>query len=38
MKIIHMFRLSKIFSGTFIKVSKSSMNMLRVVEPYVAWG
>ncbi|KAF7694334.1 60S ribosomal protein L7-like 1 [Silurus meridionalis] len=37
-KTIHMFRLRKIFSGTFIKVSKASMNMLRVVEPYVAWG
>lgn len=36
--VIHMFRLRKIFSGTFIKVSKMSMNMLRVVEPYVAWG
>ncbi|KAK2845989.1 hypothetical protein Q7C36_010843 [Tachysurus vachellii] len=37
-KIIHMLRLRKIFSGTFIKVSKTSMNMLQVVEPYVAWG
>ncbi|KAK3522597.1 hypothetical protein QTP86_027154 [Hemibagrus guttatus] len=37
-KVIHMFRLRKIFSGTFIKVSKTSMNMLRIVEPYVAWG
>ncbi|KAF5892644.1 60S ribosomal protein L7-like 1, partial [Clarias magur] len=37
-KTIQMLRLRKIFSGTFIKVSKTSMNMLRVVDPYVAWG
>ncbi|KAM9495595.1 60S ribosomal protein L7-like 1 [Clarias gariepinus] len=37
-KTIQMLRLRKIFSGIFIKVSKTSMNMLRVVEPYVAWG
>ncbi|XP_060770204.1 60S ribosomal protein L7-like 1 [Neoarius graeffei] len=37
-QVICMFRLRKIFSGTFIKVSKTSMNMLRVIEPYVAWG
>ncbi|XP_030627186.1 60S ribosomal protein L7-like 1 [Chanos chanos] len=38
MRVIHMFRLRKIFSGTFIRVSKTSMNMLKTIEPYVAWG
>ncbi|KAB5513633.1 hypothetical protein PHYPO_G00249000 [Pangasianodon hypophthalmus] len=37
-KTIQMLRLHKIFSGAFVKVSKTSLNMLRVVEPYVAWG
>lgn len=38
MKVIHMLRLRKIFSGTFVKISKTSVSMLKVVEPYVAWG
>lgn len=38
MKVIHMLRLRKIFSGTFVKISKTSIAMLKVVEPYVAWG
>lgn len=38
MKVIQMLRLRKIFSGTFIKISKTSVAMLKVVEPYVAWG
>ncbi|KAI4882120.1 hypothetical protein NFI96_010746, partial [Prochilodus magdalenae] len=37
-KVIQMLRLRKIFSGTFIRVSKTSLNMLKAVEPYVAWG
>ncbi|NP_955884.1 60S ribosomal protein L7-like 1 [Danio rerio] len=38
MNVIQMLRLRKIFSGTFVKVSKHSINMLKTVEPYVAWG
>lgn len=38
MKAIQMLRLRKIFSGAFVKVSKSSIKMLKTVEPYVAWG
>ncbi|XP_020795038.1 60S ribosomal protein L7-like 1 [Boleophthalmus pectinirostris] len=38
MKVIQMLRLRKIFSGTFVKISKTSTAMLKVVEPYVAWG
>ncbi|KAG9282598.1 60S ribosomal protein L7-like 1, partial [Astyanax mexicanus] len=37
-KVIHMLRLRKIFSGTFVRISKTSLNMLKIVEPYVAWG
>ena len=28
----------RLFSGTFVKLSKASVNMLRTVEPYIAWG
>ncbi|MXQ89402.1 hypothetical protein E5288_WYG000800 [Bos mutus] len=27
-----------IFSGTSVKLNKASINMLRIVEPYIAWG
>ncbi|KAL4649207.1 60S ribosomal protein L7-like 1 [Arapaima gigas] len=38
MKVIQMLRLRKIFSGVFVKIDKTSMDMLKVMEPYVAWG
>ncbi|MED6259051.1 hypothetical protein ATANTOWER_016258, partial [Ataeniobius toweri] len=38
MKVIQMMRLRKIFSGTFVKINKTSIAMMKMVEPYVAWG
>ena len=38
MKVIQMMRLRMIFSGAFIKVNKTSVAMMKMVEPYVAWG
>ncbi|XP_037541173.1 60S ribosomal protein L7-like 1 [Nematolebias whitei] len=38
MKVIQMMRLRKIFSGNFVKINKTSIAMMRTVEPYVAWG
>ncbi|RXN06233.1 60S ribosomal L7-like 1 [Labeo rohita] len=38
MHTVQMLRLRKIFTGTFVKVSKTSIRMLKTVEPYVAWG
>lgn len=37
-EVIHMFRLRKIFSGVFININRTSLKMMKVVEPYVAWG
>uniref|UniRef100_A0A8V0XHG8 Large ribosomal subunit protein uL30 n=1 Tax=Gallus gallus TaxID=9031 RepID=A0A8V0XHG8_CHICK len=37
-KVIELLRLRKIFTGTFVKLSPLSLKMLRIVEPYVAWG
>ncbi|XP_043917673.1 60S ribosomal protein L7-like 1 isoform X1 [Protopterus annectens] len=31
-------RIRQIYSGSFIKLNKSCLKMLRIVEPYVAWG
>ncbi|EDL96099.1 rCG36392 [Rattus norvegicus] len=28
----------KIFNSTFVKFNKASINMLRIVESYTAWG
>ncbi|ELW72416.1 60S ribosomal protein L7 [Tupaia chinensis] len=27
-----------IFNGTFVKLNKASINMMRILEPYIAWG
>ncbi|KAL1778327.1 60S ribosomal protein L7 [Sigmodon hispidus] len=27
----------KIFNSTFVKLNKASINMLRIVKPYIAW-
>ncbi|XP_034026046.1 60S ribosomal protein L7 [Thalassophryne amazonica] len=37
-KVLQLLRLRQIFNGTFVKLNKASMNMLRIAEPYIAWG
>ncbi|KAL0610503.1 Coiled-coil domain-containing protein 62 [Plecturocebus cupreus] len=37
-KVLQLLRLRQIFNGTFVKLKKASMNMLRIVEPYFARG
>jgi len=37
-KILRLLRLRQIHNATFIRLNKSTINMLRLVEPYVAWG
>nr|XP_048298807.1 60S ribosomal protein L7-like [Myodes glareolus] len=37
-KVLQLLRLQQIFNGTFVKLNKASINMLRIVEPYIAWG
>lgn len=36
--MIELLRLRKNFTGTFVKLTPLSLKMLRIVEPYVAWG
>jgi large subunit ribosomal protein L7e len=37
-KILQLLRLRQINNGVFLKVNKATMNMLRRVEPYIAYG
>jgi len=37
-KILQLLRLLQINNGVFVKLSKATMEMLRVVEPWVAYG
>merc|ERR1719419_890489 len=37
-KALQLLRLRQINNGVFVKLNKSTLNMLRLVEPYVAWG
>ncbi|KAM6429295.1 ribosomal protein uL30-like [Rhynochetos jubatus] len=37
-KVIELLRLGRNFTGTFVKLTPLSLKMLRIVEPYVAWG
>ncbi|KAI8849487.1 ribosomal protein L30, ferredoxin-like fold domain-containing protein [Chytridium lagenaria] len=37
-KILQLLRLTKINSGVFLKLNKSTLHMLQCVNPYVAWG
>jgi large subunit ribosomal protein L7e len=37
-KILQLLRLRQINNGVFMKVNKATMNMLRRVEPYIAYG
>ncbi|CAL8075304.1 unnamed protein product [Calicophoron daubneyi] len=37
-KIMQLFRLRQINNGTFVRLNKATLNMLRIIDPYVAWG
>merc|ERR1712002_120875 len=37
-KALQLLRLRQINSGAFVKLNKASINMLRLVEPYISWG
>uniref|UniRef100_A0A2K6NVX5 Ribosomal protein L30 ferredoxin-like fold domain-containing protein n=1 Tax=Rhinopithecus roxellana TaxID=61622 RepID=A0A2K6NVX5_RHIRO len=37
-KVLQLLRLRQIFKGIFVKLNKASINVLRIVEPYIAWG
>ncbi|KAF9616554.1 hypothetical protein IFM89_030321 [Coptis chinensis] len=37
-KILHRLRLTRVFSGVFVKANEGLMDMLRMVEPFVTYG
>nr|XP_032817558.1 60S ribosomal protein L7 [Petromyzon marinus] len=37
-KVLQLLRLRQIFNGVFVRINKASINMLRIAEPYIAWG
>ncbi|CAF0767949.1 unnamed protein product [Brachionus calyciflorus] len=37
-KVLKLFRLRQINNGTFVRLNKATINMLRIAEPYIAWG
>lgn len=37
-KALQLLRLRQINSGVFVRLNKATLNMLKLVEPYVAWG
>jgi 60S ribosomal protein uL30 len=37
-KILQLLRLRQIHNGVFIRINKASVNMLRLIEPYIAYG
>lgn len=37
-KVLQLLRLRQINNATFVKLNKASLNMLRIAEPYIAYG
>ena len=37
-KVLRLFKLEQLNSASFIRVTKATLNMLRIVEPYVTYG
>ena len=37
-KVLQLLRLRQINNGTFVQLNKATLNMLRIAEPFIAWG
>jgi large subunit ribosomal protein L7e len=37
-KVLELFRLRQINNGTFVKLNKATINMLRIADPYITYG
>jgi large subunit ribosomal protein L7e len=37
-KILQLFRLRQVHNGVFVKINAATLKMLRLVEPYIAYG
>lgn len=37
-KVMQLFRLRQINNGTFVKLNKATLQMIRLADPYITWG
>lgn len=37
-QVLQLLRLRQINNGVFVKLNKATLNMLRIADPYIAWG
>lgn len=37
-KVLQLFRLLQVHNGVFVKVNKATINMLKLIQPYIAYG
>ena len=37
-KVLQLFRLKQINNAVFVRLNKATLQMLRIAEPFVAWG
>lgn len=37
-KVLQLLRLRQINNGVFVKLNKATVQMLRIADPYIAWG
>jgi large subunit ribosomal protein L7e len=37
-KVLQLLRLRQIGNGTFVKLNKATLNMLRIAQPYITYG
>lgn len=37
-KVLQLLRLRQINNGVFVKLNKATINMLRIAEPFIAYG
>jgi len=38
LRALKLLRLDRLYSGCFLKLNTTTLNLLRVAEPYVTWG
>ena len=37
-QVLQLLRLRQINNATFVKLNKATLSMLRIADPYIAWG
>merc|ERR1711884_392232 len=37
-KVLQLFRLRQLNNGVFVRLNKATLQMLKIAEPYIAWG